>query len=62
MSISAKLGAKRSVMFSPVEHGRRLAELLPQGRFQLVQDSRTFSPEDQPGLAVQLVRELLASA
>lgn len=32
----------------PREHGRRLAELLPQGRFDLVEDSRTFVPEEQP--------------
>jgi pimeloyl-ACP methyl ester carboxylesterase len=32
----------------PRAHGRRLAELLPQGRFELVADSRTFIPEDQP--------------
>ena len=33
----------------PRDHGRRLAELLPQGRFEMVSDSRTFIPEDQPG-------------
>ena len=32
----------------PVEHGRRLAALLPQGRFVLVPDSRTLIPLDQP--------------
>jgi pimeloyl-ACP methyl ester carboxylesterase len=47
--------------FFPVEHGRRLAELLPQGRFELVEDSRTFIPEDQPARLVGLVREFLAS-
>jgi len=34
--------------FFPREHGRRLAELLPQGRFELVERSRTFIPEDNP--------------
>src|SRR4051794_3347545 len=48
--------------FFPVEHGRKLAALLPQGRFELVEDSRTFIPEDQPARLVQLVREFLASA
>jgi pimeloyl-ACP methyl ester carboxylesterase len=48
--------------FFPVEHGRKLAELLPHGRFELVEDSRTFIPEDQPERLVQLVREFLASA
>jgi pimeloyl-ACP methyl ester carboxylesterase len=47
--------------FFPVEHGRRLAGLLPQGRFELVESSRTFIPEDQPARLVGLVREFLAS-
>jgi pimeloyl-ACP methyl ester carboxylesterase len=45
----------------PVEHGRRLAELLPQGRFELVEDCRTFIPEEQPERLVALVREFLAA-
>ena len=44
----------------PREHGRRLAELLPQGRFDIVPDSRTFIPEDQPGKLTAAVREFLA--
>ena len=32
----------------PREHGRRRAELVPQGRFELVADARTFIPEEQP--------------
>jgi pimeloyl-ACP methyl ester carboxylesterase len=32
----------------PREHGERLASLLPQGRFELIQDSRTFIPVEQP--------------
>ncbi len=32
----------------PREHGRRLAELLPQGRLVEVPDSYTLIPEDQP--------------
>ena len=43
----------------PREHGRRLAELLPQGRFELVADSRTFIPEEQPDRLVAAVREFL---
>ena len=46
--------------FFPREHGRRLAELLPQGRFELVQGSRTFIPEDNPGSLVELARGFLA--
>jgi pimeloyl-ACP methyl ester carboxylesterase len=45
--------------FFPVEHGRRLAELLPQGRFALVEGSRTFIPEDDPGALVAHVREFV---
>jgi pimeloyl-ACP methyl ester carboxylesterase len=41
--------------FFPREHGRRLAELLPQGRFELVERSRTFIPEDNPSALVSLV-------
>ena len=44
----------------PRDHGKRLAELLPQGRFELVRDSRTFIPEDQPEQLVTAVREFLA--
>jgi len=32
----------------PIEHGRRLAELLPVADFVTVPGSRTFIPEDQP--------------
>jgi pimeloyl-ACP methyl ester carboxylesterase len=46
--------------FFPREHGERLAELLPQGRFELVEESRTFIPEDQPERLVGLLRDFLA--
>jgi len=32
----------------PPAHGRRLAELFPQGSYQEIPDSRTLIPEDQP--------------
>lgn len=32
----------------PPEHGRRLAELLPRGRFVEIADSYTLIPADQP--------------
>ena len=44
----------------PREHGRRLAELLPQGRFELVRDSRTFIPEEQPEYLATRVHEFMA--
>jgi pimeloyl-ACP methyl ester carboxylesterase len=34
--------------FFPRDHGERLAKLIPNARFELVEGSRTFSPEDQP--------------
>jgi pimeloyl-ACP methyl ester carboxylesterase len=46
--------------FFPREHGRRLAELLPHSRFELVERSRTFIPEDNPVRLLALVREFLA--
>jgi pimeloyl-ACP methyl ester carboxylesterase len=47
--------------FFPREHGRRLAELLPRSRFELVESSRTFIPEDNPVRLVGLVRQFLAA-
>jgi pimeloyl-ACP methyl ester carboxylesterase len=43
----------------PVEHGRRLAATIPNGRFELIEDSRTFVPEDQPDRLAQLIREFV---
>ena len=36
--------------------------LLPQARFELVEGSRTFIPEDRPEPLVALLREFLAAA
>lgn len=44
----------------PLEHGRRLAELLPQGRLVEIADSYTLIPEDQPATLAAHMRELLA--
>lgn len=46
----------------PREHGRRLAEMLPQGRFELISDSRTFIPEDQPEALVERLLAFLGAA
>ncbi|MEA2422672.1 MAG: hypothetical protein QOF55_1771 [Thermoleophilaceae bacterium] len=48
--------------FFPVEHGRALADLMPQGRFELVEDSRTFIPEDQPARLVELISGFLGQS
>jgi pimeloyl-ACP methyl ester carboxylesterase len=41
----------------PLEHGRRLADLLPQGRLFEVDDSYTLMPLDQPARFAHIVRE-----
>ena len=43
--------------FFPFEHGRRLAQLFPDARFEAVEDSRTFMPEDQPERTAELITE-----
>jgi len=44
----------------PVEHAHRLAALLPQGRLELIDDSYTLIPQDQPAVLAGHLRELLA--
>ena len=46
----------------PEEQGRRLAALLPQGRFELVPGDRTFSMIDQPAALAAAIAGSLASA
>lgn len=46
----------------PLEHGRRLAELLPQGRFETIAGSRTFIPEERPEELARHVSCLVADA
>lgn len=41
--------------FFPLDHARRLAELLPSARLEQVPDSYTFVPEDQPELLARLI-------
>jgi pimeloyl-ACP methyl ester carboxylesterase len=43
----------------PPEHGRRLAELLPQGRLVEVEDSYTLIPIDQPDVLARSIREFV---
>jgi pimeloyl-ACP methyl ester carboxylesterase len=45
-------------LFFPVQDGRRLAELLPAGRFALVERARTFSMLDQTEALADLIGEL----
>jgi pimeloyl-ACP methyl ester carboxylesterase len=54
--------AKRDRVMPP-EHGRRLAELLPQGRLVEIEESYTLIPLDQPAGLAQSIREFaLASS
>jgi pimeloyl-ACP methyl ester carboxylesterase len=41
----------------PPDHGRRLAELLPQGRLVEIPDSYTLVPLDQPTRLAQIIRD-----
>jgi pimeloyl-ACP methyl ester carboxylesterase len=43
----------------PIEHGRRLAELLPQGHLVEISDSYTLISEDQPAKLTTHLREFL---
>ncbi|QGZ51489.1 alpha/beta fold hydrolase [Streptomyces sp. QHH-9511] len=49
-------------LMMPREHGRRLAELLPQGRLVEIEDSRTLISEDQPERLVDALRAFVAGA
>ena len=45
----------------PPDHGRRLAELLPQGRLVEIADSYTLIPLDQPARLAQAIRDFTQS-
>ncbi|HKP90797.1 MAG TPA: alpha/beta hydrolase [Thermoleophilaceae bacterium] len=45
----------------PREHGERLASLLPQGRFELMPDSRGFVPMEQPAALAERIVEFLGA-
>jgi pimeloyl-ACP methyl ester carboxylesterase len=44
----------------PLEHGRRLAELLPRGELAEIADSYTLIPEDQPAVLARRMLELMS--
>jgi pimeloyl-ACP methyl ester carboxylesterase len=44
----------------PVEHGRRLADLIPRARLVEIADSYTLIPEDQPRELATRIREFIA--
>ncbi|MGH2783445.1 MAG: alpha/beta fold hydrolase [Thermoleophilaceae bacterium] len=41
--------------FFPLEHGERLAELIPGARLEWIEGARTFSPEDRPERLAELI-------
>lgn len=43
--------------FFPVEDGRRLARVLPDAQFELIERARTFSMVDQPDVLAELIAE-----
>lgn len=43
------------------EYGRRLAQVLPRGRFAEIADSYTLIPEDQPAQLARLLRDFIAA-
>jgi len=46
--------------FFPFEHAERLVELLPDARLEVIDDSYTFVPEDQPDQLVAAIRRFMA--
>ena len=46
--------------FMPVEHAHRLAALVPDGHVELIADSYTFTPEDQPEALAKLIEAFVA--
>jgi len=46
----------------PPEHGRRIAEMLPQGRLVEIEDSYTLIPQDQPAALSDAIRKFLVEA
>ena len=57
----ALIAWSREDRFFPQRHAERLAELLPQGRLEWIDDARTFSPEDQPARVAELVASVSAA-
>lgn len=45
--------------FFPLAHARRLAALIPTARLEVIADSYTFVPEDQPAVLAQVIADFL---
>jgi len=48
--------------FFPPDHGRRIAQIVPNGRFVLIEDSYTFISEDQPDALAKEIRGFLETS
>jgi pimeloyl-ACP methyl ester carboxylesterase len=46
--------------FFPFEHAERLAQILPDARLEVIEDSYTFVPEDQPERLAGAIRSFMA--
>jgi pimeloyl-ACP methyl ester carboxylesterase len=46
--------------FFPVDHAQRLAAIIPGARLEMIDDSYSFVPEDQPDRLAELLREFVA--
>jgi pimeloyl-ACP methyl ester carboxylesterase len=53
----ALLAWAREDRLFPLDDAQRMIEILPQGRLELIDDSYTFVPEDQPERLAQVIRE-----
>lgn len=51
----ALIAWSREDKFFKPEHAERLAQDLPRARLEWIEDSRTFSPEDQPARLAELI-------
>lgn len=47
--------------FFPPDHARRLAEIIPGARLELIEDCWSFVPEDQPGTLAGLLADFAGS-
>lgn len=58
----ALLAWAREDRFFPVEHAQRMADILPQGRLELIDDSYTFVSEDQPQRLAEVIGEFVTES
>jgi pimeloyl-ACP methyl ester carboxylesterase len=58
----ALIAWSREDKFFPTEHAERLAQILPNSRLEWIEDSYTFSPEDQPERVAELIGDFAGPA